>query len=128
MLIRSSAYAAPPEATGSYTLTPIANGTYVNSTHFSLTFLCKGCIATDGSTFLSNATQAVLGWAMSSTPPANVADHTSALQYHNNFGNYGLDLEGARSAVSRRWHGYESSLLEKRKPMRFRGVSGLRIG
>ena len=61
-----SAYSPPPTVTGAYSIHPVANGTYVNGTHFTLTFLCKGCILTDGSTFAASDTDGYLGWALSS--------------------------------------------------------------
>jgi len=60
------AYSPPPTVTGTYSIQSIANGTYVNETHFTLTFLCKGCILDDGSTFAATDTDGYLGWAMSS--------------------------------------------------------------
>lgn len=45
-------------------MTPIAKGTYVNSTHYSYTFLCEGCLLTDGTTFATNTTSGVLGCAL----------------------------------------------------------------
>jgi len=62
-----SAYAPPPTVTGMYSIHPIANGTYINGTHFIINFLCKGCILTDGSTFAASDTDGYLGFALSST-------------------------------------------------------------
>ncbi|CZR55033.1 uncharacterized protein PAC_04919 [Phialocephala subalpina] len=90
---------SPPEATGpGYTITPIDAGTYTNATHWSLTFLCKGCILTDGTTFASNASTDVLGWAFATAAPATPANHASTLPKHGSQGNYGISFAAARTA------------------------------
>ncbi|KUJ08885.1 CBD9-like protein [Mollisia scopiformis] len=88
----------PPEANGSYTMTPIAAGTYTNATHWSYAFLCKGCILADGTTFASNASTDVLGWAFATAAPTMPAAHGSALPKHSTQGNYGMSFSAARTA------------------------------
>jgi hypothetical protein len=84
---------------------PIANGTFINSTHYSYTFLCKSCILTDGTTFASTDNSTVLGWAYSTASPTTPANHTSSLPKHATNGNFGLNLAGARSASFKTWVG-----------------------
>lgn len=79
-------------------MVPIAAGTYTNSTAWSYTFLCKACILSDGTTFASNATTDVLGWAFATAAPTTPANHASTLPKHASQGNYGMDFSSARSA------------------------------
>lgn len=57
-------YGSPAVATGTFTQTPIANGTYVNSTHWTYTFLCSKCILTDGTTFKAADATPNFGYAL----------------------------------------------------------------
>ncbi|KAH8601107.1 hypothetical protein B0O99DRAFT_589187 [Bisporella sp. PMI_857] len=99
---KATAYSPPPRVTGAYSINPVLNGTYVNETHFALTFQCKGCILKDGTTFAAGDTNTYLGWALSSTLPAATADPAARLQYHDIFGQYGVDLIAARPTSSPR--------------------------
>lgn len=81
---------------------PIANGTFVNSTHLSYTFLCEGCIVANKTSFAN--TNPILGWAISAENPTTVSDPESALSYHAaGFGQFGLDLASAKSAQYAQW-------------------------
>ncbi|WYZ46704.1 hypothetical protein EsH8_IX_000929 [Colletotrichum jinshuiense] len=100
-----SAYANPDVYTATeVTATPIANGTFVNSTHFSYTFLCEGCI--NDKTSLTGDSP-ILGWAYSDTSPSPASDSTAALNYHSaGFGQFGLDIASAKSAKFEQWSKY----------------------
>ncbi|KAJ4354944.1 hypothetical protein N0V95_003353 [Ascochyta clinopodiicola] len=107
----ASAYANPPvyDATTVSAL-PIANGTFVNSTHFSYTFLCKGCIVGGTTTFTKTDETPVLGWALSSSDPTTPSDPTSALPYHDaGFGLYGQKASAAQSANFATWASWASA-------------------
>lgn len=107
----AGAYANPPvyDATTVSAL-PIANGTFVNSTHFSYTFLCKGCIVGGTTTFTANDTNPVLGWALSSSNPTTPSDPTSGLPYHDaGFGLYGQPAAAAQSADFETWASWASA-------------------
>lgn len=107
----ASAYANPPvyDATTVSAL-PIANGTFVNSTHFSYTFLCKGCIVGGTTTFTKTDETPVLGWALSSSDPTTPSDPTSALPYHDaGFGLYGQNAAAAQSANFETWASWASA-------------------
>lgn len=54
---------------GDYSLTEITEGTFVNKTHFALTFVCKSCLLKDGSTINPEEDNAILGWATSGKCP-----------------------------------------------------------
>ncbi|KAF9871749.1 cellobiose dehydrogenase [Colletotrichum karsti] len=88
---------------------PIANGTFVNSTHFSYTFLCSGCVVAASTTLTGESP--ILGWAFSDTSPTTPADATSALNYHSaGFGQFGLDIAGAKSAKFAEWSKYAKAV------------------
>ncbi len=107
----AGAYANPPvyDATTVSAL-PIANGTFVNSTHFSYTFLCKGCIVGGTTTFKTTDEIPVLGWALSSSDPTTPSDPTSELPYHDaGFGLYGQNAAAAQSAQFDTWASWASA-------------------
>ncbi|KAL2075246.1 hypothetical protein VTL71DRAFT_189 [Oculimacula yallundae] len=99
-------YTSPAVYTNSsLSLLPIANGTFVNATHMSYTFLCKGCITGDTMTFKADSEMIVVGWAMSKTAPKNPSSADSAtFVYHEaGFGAFGLALNLAGSADYEKW-------------------------
>ncbi|KAF9031335.1 GMC oxidoreductase, partial [Hymenopellis radicata] len=102
----ASAYATPAVYSGNATVTlsTIPDGTYVNDTHVSLTYLCGGCITGDSLTFSASDTTAVLGYAYASTSPTDVSDAASDLTYHSSgFGEFGVSVASAQSADYDTW-------------------------
>lgn len=88
---------------------PIANGTFVNGTHFSFTFLCKGCLVGGTTTFKATDKTPVIGWAVSTEDPATPSDPASDLEYHDaGFGLYGAPVENATSANFETWASWAS--------------------
>lgn len=109
----ASAYANPAvyDATEVSAL-PIANGTYVNSTHFSFTFLCEGCIVGGSTTFAASDVNPVLGWALASADPTTPSDPTSDLPYHDaGFGLYGQPAAAAQSSMFETWASWASKAV-----------------
>lgn len=107
----AGAYANPPvyDATAVSALT-IANGTFVNSTHFSYTYLCKGCIVGGTTTFKKTDEIPVLGWALSSSDPTTPSNPASDLPYHDaGFGLYGQPAVAAQSAKFETWASWASA-------------------
>lgn len=103
----AGAYANPDEYSGDVTALPIANGTFINSTHLSYTFLCQGCINDDS--FDATAATPVFGYAVAATSPETASDPVSALTYHAKaFGQYGVNLDGAKSADYALWASWTS--------------------
>lgn len=89
---------------------PIANGTFVNSTHISYTFLCQGCITGSTASFNSSAPTPIFGYAVAADNPTTVSDPTSALTYHGaGFGQYAVDLANAKSANYDTWASWASA-------------------
>ncbi|KAH7117391.1 hypothetical protein EDB81DRAFT_952865 [Dactylonectria macrodidyma] len=85
-------------------LKTIETGTSVNDAAFTYTFLCSGCIKTDGSTFSSTGTSASLGWALSTTALDSPSSASGVLNYHSaGFGGFGLGLFSAQSSDYETW-------------------------
>lgn len=107
----ASAYANPAVYDASkVSALPIANGTFVNSTHYSFTFLCEGCIVGGSTTFAATDDIPVLGWALSSSNPTTPSDPASDLPYHDaGFGLYGLPAAKAQSSSFETWASWASS-------------------
>lgn len=100
---KTNAYSSPTVMDGA-TLSTIAEGTFVNSTHFSYTFLCTGCITGDSGAFDVTGTTAVLGWALSKTAPTTPASADSKLGYHSTgFGAFGMTIANAEQAEYATW-------------------------
>jgi cellobiose dehydrogenase (acceptor) len=80
----ATGYTNPAVAKGDFTLMPIPDGTYVNDTAFSYTFLCKNCISDDvasGLVIYDSASTNIVGWAMSDDPLTDPATAGSTLTY-----------------------------------------------
>lgn len=99
----TTGYSNPGVFDGDSVIKTIPEGTSVNSTGFTFTFLCERCIV-DGKAFNVTAETGVLGWAMSSASPTTPSSASSALEYHDQgFGGFGFDLPGAKSADFATW-------------------------
>ncbi|KAI4654202.1 uncharacterized protein J4E78_007247 [Alternaria triticimaculans] len=103
---KTAQYASPAIATGTFTQTAISNGTYVNSTHWTYTFLCSKCIQTDGTTFKPTDTAPSLGFAFNPTAPAQKTNPASSVSKHTAQGQAVFDLSRAKSANFEVWKGY----------------------
>ncbi|KAF4636608.1 hypothetical protein G7Y89_g1471 [Cudoniella acicularis] len=97
-LRKTANYGTPAIATGSFSLSTIEKGTYVNSTHFTYTFLCKSCLQGDGLTFSPTEASAVLGFAISKAAPVTKSSVTTSFPKHDQQGNYQLDMTQATTA------------------------------
>lgn len=83
---------------------PISNGTFVNSTHMSYTFVCEGCIVGGTTSFAADDDAPVLGYAVSTSNPDTVSSSSSALTYHDAAsGEWGFSVSGAKSASYSTW-------------------------
>ncbi|KAK3938669.1 hypothetical protein QBC46DRAFT_225807, partial [Diplogelasinospora grovesii] len=89
------AYTANP-----VTLTTIAKGTFVNATHVSATFVCKGCMTSDSLT-TSGGTQS-LSYAYSLLANPNPGDVNTMISDHTTqnepYGGFDVDLAAAQSS------------------------------
>lgn len=103
----ATGYTNPAVAKGDFTMNPIPDGTYVNDTAFSYTFLCKNCISDDvakGLVIYDSSSTNIVGWAMSDDPLTDPATAGSTLTYHSaGFGAFGLPMSNATSAKYDTW-------------------------
>lgn len=76
---------SPPVVTGNFRVTPIDQGTVVNDTHMTFTFLCQNCIGDAKTSFTAQDTAGdfEMGWALADTPVSNAADPAAILGFHN---------------------------------------------
>jgi cellobiose dehydrogenase (acceptor) len=100
-----SGYTSPAVTTGDFTMAPIPDGTYVNDTAFSYTFLCSNCINDDPTKGLVISPDFnIVGWAQSDDPLTDPTSASVALTYHSaGFGAFGMPLNDAKSADFDKW-------------------------
>jgi hypothetical protein len=98
-----STYGSPAVTTGAFSMIPISSGTYTNATHFTYTFLCKGCILSDGTTFKATDTSATLGFAYSTKSPTTKTSVTTTFAKHDTQGSWSLDIPSAKTAKYDTW-------------------------
>ncbi|ETS78784.1 hypothetical protein PFICI_08637 [Pestalotiopsis fici W106-1] len=108
----TSAYSTPDVYTNStLSALPIANGTFINSTHLSYTFVCEGCVIGGSTTFDFSADTGALGYAVSSSNPTTPSDSSTALVYHDLGANiYVANFTAAQSAQYATWASYGSAV------------------
>lgn len=91
----------PPEVTGAFRVRPLPDGTTVNATFLSYTFLCENCLDPNlGLGMNANTGNAVMGWALSErNPRGNAADPGAFLGFHERgFGPFTARLSAAATA------------------------------
>jgi len=100
----ASDYTLPYKYNGTeQVITALDCGTYVNSTHWSYTFVCTNCntwVDTNGATVTVDLTGtfALFGWSLGTDTPADPSDPNSSLIEHEGFGLYGMILTAATNA------------------------------
>jgi hypothetical protein len=73
----------PPEVTGNFNVRPITDGTQVNATSLSYTFLCENCLDPTLGLSLDATGNAVMGWALSEKASlGDAADAGARLDFH----------------------------------------------
>lgn len=104
---KATGYTSPAVTTGDFKMNPIPDGTFVNDTAFSYTFLCKNCISDDVATGLviyDSPSTNIMGWAYSNDALTDPGTASSALTYHTaGFGAFGLPMSNATSANFDTW-------------------------
>jgi len=94
----------PPVYSGSAKMVVIPQGTYHNGTHWSITFLCRGCITGSSLSFNAGATSARLGWGMSTSSVSNAGSPTARLGAHRSgTGTFNIDLASAKNPKFSQW-------------------------
>ncbi|KAL2888308.1 Cellobiose dehydrogenase [Ceratocystis lukuohia] len=102
----ASGYTNPEVLTtnSTFDVMPIKEGISVNSTAFTYTFLCKGCITGDDRSWTSTDTTATIGWAYSNEALAEPSNPSGALNYHGSgFGLFGAPFVNATSTEYDTW-------------------------
>ncbi|KAI5274967.1 FAD/NAD(P)-binding domain-containing protein [Aureobasidium subglaciale] len=112
----ATGYTTPPVYTGNATITPIANGTFVNSTHFGYTFLCNGCITGDSDSFPNTVAGNAFGWAYSSDAPASPPSGDTALNMHSGFGAFAVIFANSSSASYDTWASWAEAAVSDPAP------------
>lgn len=88
-------------------MSPIPDGTFMNATAFSYTFLCSKCISKEASNGLVISAKPdinILGWAFSDKALSDPATASSSLTYHSaGFGAFGMTMDDAKSADFAKW-------------------------
>ncbi|EOA88304.1 uncharacterized protein SETTUDRAFT_160751 [Exserohilum turcica Et28A] len=101
----ATGYTNPAAKTGNMTIKAIPDGTYVNDTAFSYTFLCSNCISSDplSGLVLADGTN-VMGWAYSNKAMTDPTTPSAVLSYHDaGFGAFGLSASKAKNANFEKW-------------------------
>jgi hypothetical protein len=101
-------------ATGSFSQIPIPNGTYVNNTHWTYTFLCSKCIQTDGTTFKTTDVTPSIGFVLNPTAPTQKTNSAASVSKHTAQGQAVFDLSKARSSKFNTWKGWAKPTVGKR--------------
>ncbi|CAA9966267.1 Choline dehydrogenase [Pyrenophora teres f. maculata] len=104
----ATGYTNPAVKEGDFKMSPIPDGTYVNDTAFSYTFLCSNCISADdplkGLVVYKEPNVNVLGWAYSNKALTDPTSASAVLNYHDaGFGMFGLPMANASSADYPKW-------------------------
>jgi hypothetical protein len=93
---------------------PIANGTYVNSTHWTYTFLCSNCMQLDGTTFKTTDTAPSLGYVLNPTAPSQKTNAAASVSKHTAQGQAVFDLSKAKSSKFDTWKSWAKPAVAKR--------------
>ncbi|KAF1941685.1 choline dehydrogenase [Clathrospora elynae] len=101
----ATGYTSPSTTSGDFSMSPIPDGTFVNETAFSYTFLCSKCLSDNPAKGLVLSPELnIVGWAFSDAPLTNPADASSALTYHTaGFGAFGSPMDPAKNADFAKW-------------------------
>ncbi|OGM47316.1 cellobiose dehydrogenase [Aspergillus bombycis] len=103
-LREAQSYTNPDAYSGDASLEEIPDGTSINSTHLSYTFLCRGCVVGTPTTFGKDMDSYFFGWALSKTSPKSPASSDATLNYHAaGFGSFQMVLSDAKSAKYSTW-------------------------
>jgi cellobiose dehydrogenase (acceptor) len=94
----------PPEYTGGAKIVQIKEGTYTNGTHWTATFLCRGCITGSSLSFGAGDSNARLGWGISTQAVRNAASSNARLGMHAaGTGLFSMRLASAKSEKFSNW-------------------------
>lgn len=110
-LREATGYSNPPEiSNSSMGIYEISSGTSVNSTGWSFTFLCKGCVTDTSISVSGSDTEGVFGYAQSTTALTDTSSSDATLNFHSAaYGEYAHSLSDAKSSKYATWAALASS-------------------
>lgn len=110
-LREATGYSNPPEiSNSSMGIYEISSGTSVNSTGWSFTFLCKGCVTDSSISISSSDAQGVFGYAQSTTALTDTSSSDATLNFHAAaYGEYAHSLSDGKSSKYATWAALASS-------------------
>lgn len=75
----------PPVVAGQFEVVPIPQGTVVNDTFMTFTFLCRNCVGEQVNSFSAQDTAGDfgMGWALADRAVSDPADPAAVLPFHN---------------------------------------------
>ncbi|RAH78752.1 FAD/NAD(P)-binding domain-containing protein [Aspergillus japonicus CBS 114.51] len=103
-LRETSAYSSPEVYSGDASILEIPEGTSVNSTFLTYTFLCENCILGEPTTFGATEDTYYFGWGLSTTSPTTPSSDSSAMPFHGaGYGGFEVYLSKAKSSSYATW-------------------------
>lgn len=110
-LREATGYSNPPEiSNSSMGIYEISSGTSVNSTGWSFTFLCKGCVTDTSISISGSDTEGVFGYAQSTTALTDTSSSDATLNFHSSaYGEYAHSLSDGKSSNYATWAALASS-------------------
>jgi hypothetical protein len=84
---------SPPVVSGQFEVVPIPQGTVVNDTFMTFTFLCRNCVGDGATSFTAQDTAGdfEMGWALADRAVSDPADPAAILPFHNS-GEYCISI------------------------------------
>ncbi|KAL7622427.1 hypothetical protein AAE478_007932 [Parahypoxylon ruwenzoriense] len=103
----------PPEVKGNFAVRTISDGTSVNSSFLTHTFLCEGCLeAALGLGAEATSANAIMGWALSAKAVGNPESAGGRLGFHEQgFGPFTMRLGQAKFAEFETWAALANSSI-----------------
>ncbi|RAL14346.1 putative cellobiose dehydrogenase [Aspergillus homomorphus CBS 101889] len=103
-LRETSAYSSPEVYSGDASILEIPEGTSINSTFLTYTFLCENCILGEPTTFGATEDTYYFGWGLSKTSPTSPSSASSAMPFHGaGYGGFQVLLSKAKSSSYATW-------------------------
>ncbi|PYH41285.1 putative cellobiose dehydrogenase [Aspergillus saccharolyticus JOP 1030-1] len=103
-LRETSAYSSPAVYSGNASILEIPEGTSINSTFLTYTFLCENCILGEPTTFGASESTYYFGWGLSKTSPTSPSSASSAMPFHAaGYGGFEVYLSKAKSSSYATW-------------------------
>jgi len=110
----SQGYSVPnPVTNATVKLMTIPEGTVNDGSSYTYTFLCKGCIQTDGSTFKAGDAKPTIGYGTATAPPTAPENPLSPMAFHD--GGFGLFQVEMKKAETDKFDTFAKKATEEAK-------------